>query len=1628
MPDTLQKDKKSAILLFKKFRWVAPSLLLLFGFTATLLPPPGLDQAEAIGPYLNGNFPSTAPEGDIIAEEIYTALDWESPIVAIPFPFTNDLLVIEMDGRFYTIDDNDFAASRTLVMDIQDRAWYYNWSGTVNRHGGIQNAAFHPDFGQGLGKDYLYVYYVFKATNESTNYSAPYYDRLSRFTWNGTQFDPNSEVIMINQYDTSKGHDGSGMAFGNDGFLYVAIGDEGTQNASATIHTQKIDDRFRSGVWRIDVDKQGGTISHPIIRQPLNNAPAGSTPSYTQEYYIPNDNPWVDPSGGTLEEFYAVGLRQPFRMTYDAPSGNFWIGDVGSGQKEEIDLLDQPGLNFQWNYMEGTSNGYSTIPSALIGTDRAPIYDYGRSDGTCVIGGYVYRGTDIPSLIGKYIFADNGNGKIRALDHSIGNNHNGVEDLLSVGGSLFNGVSSFGQRHDNELLVLRLGKSVSGAGKIFKLTTAPVNNAPGTALPLTLSATGIFTDLANLTTAPGIIPYDVNTPLWSAGTSKKRWVAIPNDGTIDSPAEQITYSEEGNWAFPAGTVFIKHFGKPDGQKLETRVMVHGVDGAWYGHTYKWRADGSDADILLEGGTESITIDGENFVYAYPGTGECVTCHNENAGSVLGFKTRQLNRDTYYPSTGRTANQLETLFGLNFIPFANTANVLTSVPIGNNKAELEIRARSYLDANCAHCHQPGNNRSVFDARLSTDLLDQELIHGEVHDDLGITGMEVIRPRFTEQSSVYHRMNTMESGVSMPQLAKGRIDREAVQLMANWINAMDANCATNASLVLGNPTVDGNFVDGHSPAVIINKTDSYENTSSVAKEICVANFSFYARRVTSPVTPFLAKEVGTNDFIILAIGETRTASEYVVGSNSFNFSDQGSTVIKLEAGEKLLTGFAYTHADGSPSTNLSVIPAQNASGQDAVWQTYYTSNGVYPGIYLGKAPKLASGVAANLSRSYSFSIGINVADWPQNIDNDDNIAYLKPATQSSMGWGGLAERAVDGNTNSIYNQGSITHTQASTNPWWRVDLGDTYNIDQINVFNRTDCCIDRMIGAKVMVGDIDSSDPADYTEIGILNSDPQQNLSGLTASGRYIMLYQPGTNKILSIAELQAFGELAPVLENLALQKAATQSSMGWGGLAERAVDGNTSGIYSQGSITHTTISDNPWWRVDLGDNYLLSQIDVFNRTDACCAERLVGAKVLVGLTDSNDPADYTEIGVLNSDATQNFNGIAALGRYVMVYLPGTNKVLSIAELAAYGQLFDNPGLVAFTDCNYGGPSFTLAPGEYATAPIGGFTNDAISSFLVADGYEVEVFQHYNFQGISEIFTADEACLIGNPLNENISGFKIRPIIPATVYSDCNFTGEAFNLAEGEYPNTLSGDFTNDVISSIKVAEGYEVEVFQHFSYNGISQVFTEDAYCLAGNPLDENISGLKIRKVDNASIQAFVIHEQNKQVLLNWSIADMNEDLELSIERSIDGKAYKVIGLINTYESMQTGPDFAFLDEGAEKFAGEAVSYRIKMAVLNSSSGYKLSNAKQVLIPDDEVLNLLAYPNPVSNLLEVDYYVSDFQALELQVFTSMGQIMYKRQIDNPRGNLKIQTANWPAGVYYVRLQNEIDYRVVKISKL
>jgi uncharacterized repeat protein (TIGR03806 family) len=305
-------------------------------------------------------------------------------------------------------------------------------------------------------------------------------------------------------------------------------------------------------------------------------------------------------------------------------------------------------------------------------------------------------------------------------------------------------------------------------------------------IPLLLSQTGVFSDTAKRIPSQGLIPYTLIVAFWSDGADKSRWVALP-PGKID-------FSATGEWRFPPGTVFIKNFDLGL-RRLETRLLVCDSAGGVYGAVYKWRADGTDADLLAGSQTEKIAVKSANGaihqqIWYYPSRQDCLTCHTANAGGVLGVKTRQMNRDFTYPSR-ISDNQLRTWNHLGlFAPGFKDEDLASFAALASAddlSRPLQDRARSYLDANCSQCHRPGGTVANFDARYDTPLASQALIDGPVLIDQGIDRPRVIAPHDIWRSIAYMRVNTV-GDVKMPPLARETIDQQGVQLLHDWINGM------------------------------------------------------------------------------------------------------------------------------------------------------------------------------------------------------------------------------------------------------------------------------------------------------------------------------------------------------------------------------------------------------------------------------------------------------------------------------------------------------------------------------------------------------------------------------------------------------------------------------------------------------------------------------------------------------------------------------------------------------------------------------------------------------------------------------------------------------------------------
>jgi uncharacterized repeat protein (TIGR03806 family) len=353
----------------------------------------------------------------------------------------------------------------------------------------------------------------------------------------------------------------------------------------------------------------------------------------------------------------------------------------------------------------------------------------------------------------------------------------------------------------------------AGGGQPYGLTTRgkvpAFLNMPATgdgAIPPLLSGTGVFADTASRTPTAGLIPYGLNAAMWDDGAVKSYYFAVPNRGDIITPDQQIRLRPTNSWKFPDGTVFVKNLDlvvdetnpQAPHRRLETQILVRDINGAVYGASYKWRPDNRDADLITAGANEDILVTNASGVrtqtWYFASPADCLTCHTPTAGYVLGVSTHQLNGSFTYPATGVTDNQIRTLNRLGLFSPAISETRIAGFPkltaLNDAKAALEDRVRSYLDANCAHCHRPGGVAN-FDARFDTPAAEQHIVNAPAAVALGLANARIVAPGDTSQSVLYQRLTSSVPTVRMPPLSHNSVDTRAAQVISDWINSLPAS---------------------------------------------------------------------------------------------------------------------------------------------------------------------------------------------------------------------------------------------------------------------------------------------------------------------------------------------------------------------------------------------------------------------------------------------------------------------------------------------------------------------------------------------------------------------------------------------------------------------------------------------------------------------------------------------------------------------------------------------------------------------------------------------------------------------------------------------------------------------
>lgn len=717
------------------FRFALVALLLTLNIACVYI----LGPKAKSRPAPNLNFPVTSVAGNVQLVNAFPNLSFNGAVyLTNAGDGSNRLFVVEQAGIVRLIQNDPSVLDAGVFLDI---------SAKVQNQGeeGLLGLAFDPDY---INNGYFYVYYSALGPRRSV---------IERYQVSATDphsADPGSAQVILEVPQPFPNHNGGTIAFGPDGYLYIGLGDGGASS-----------------------DPYGhGQNTNTLLGSMLRIDPNGSTP-----YAIPPDNPFANSPGTQRKEIWAYGLRNPYRFSFDRATGDLWLADVGQNAWEEIDVIVKGG-NYGWNVYEGNHAYLGSTTESV----RFPVYEYSHALGRSITGGNVYRGT-IALLQGAYLYADfYATGQVWALRVDPAANYRVLfNDRIPMPEG---NVSAFGEDETGEVYV------VSYSGPIHKFIMTAANTAAP--IPLTLSETGLFYNtsknpVAKLVATPGVRAYQVNTPLWSDYTKKRRWLALPGESS------SIDFTAQDEWSFPVGTVLVKHFeielrqGDPASTKhLETRILLK-QEERWNGFTYRWRADQTDADLLTQDSYATLQIslaDGttKTQTYLVPGVDTCTSCHN-SASKVLGVNTGQLNRASLQ---NPAKNQITALNEQGYFSsqIEDPQQYDAWVALDAN-APLEQRARSYLAANCAHCHQPAlPSPSTLDLRYQTPLAMTNTVNiAPLTGDLGNIGATLVTPGVKESSLLWLRMNRVDLH-RMPPVASSEIHPQAVALIGAWIDSM------------------------------------------------------------------------------------------------------------------------------------------------------------------------------------------------------------------------------------------------------------------------------------------------------------------------------------------------------------------------------------------------------------------------------------------------------------------------------------------------------------------------------------------------------------------------------------------------------------------------------------------------------------------------------------------------------------------------------------------------------------------------------------------------------------------------------------------------------------------------
>jgi len=692
----------------------------------------------------------------------FTNLKFDHPLLITRFPGSDRLIVGEQSGRLSSFVDRPDARP-DLFFDLPAEIKTVRKLAGAKGVEAVYGLVFHPDFARNRQ---CFVCYTLQAADPRVR-NLPDGTRVSRFKVTDTdppRIDASSEEILITFLQG--GHNGGDLHFGPDGKLYISTGDASDPNPPDQLNTGQDVSDLLSSILRIDVDRK----------------------DEGKAYAVPGDNPFVALKGAR-PEIWAYGFRNPWRMSFDRETGALYVGDVGWDLWESVHRI-QKGGNYGWSAMEASQ----PLKPDKIGPTPIlpPLIELSHSIACSITGGLVYHGAKFPELRGAYLFGDWETRRLWAARFE----GDRIKEWPEIARPSIRFVA-FGENKQGEVYFV---DQDGGALYTLERNDATGRNAE---FPTKLSETGLFASVAEHKPAAGVAPFAVNSPQWLDGATTERWAAFPgvSSATLYATAKAMpgmVYWHSFRMHFPKDAVLTRTISLA-GKRMETQLLHYdGVD--WHAYTFAWRDDQSDADLVPADGAEKEIRDGDRKrVWSFQSRIQCMSCHSNQSEYALGFLPEQLNGPG---PDGR--NQLIELTESGMIRRANVddrplpafdaasaAREPRVVDPHDEGEPLEDRARSYLHANCGHCHSEHGGGSVpLRFKFPTPIAAMNAVGVRpTRGDFGLPDARIVKPSDPYASTLYFRMAKFGRD-RMPHIGSEQPDESALRLIARWIAGLDA----------------------------------------------------------------------------------------------------------------------------------------------------------------------------------------------------------------------------------------------------------------------------------------------------------------------------------------------------------------------------------------------------------------------------------------------------------------------------------------------------------------------------------------------------------------------------------------------------------------------------------------------------------------------------------------------------------------------------------------------------------------------------------------------------------------------------------------------------------------------